>query len=201
MRHKEFNPLHVMREGNNKGWRPAPDPFRPNKAVCAHNYEAKHVFILADQVFYDVDATTGMLARSRAGQIPETFATQESDGYRPMFYRWLDKYVKKVEARVGAFLLTPAHITRTNELKQWAEKELILTMPDYWDDTVYEDLVSAIHRYLVDGVLYEYYTITLTSKDPVTVDKYQQLEDDYDDIKNYVCSTKPGSVAKIKKPF
>lgn len=198
---KDFNPLHVVHEGNNKGWAAAADPFSPYKTKAAHTFVRKHIYVLADQLFYDIDAVTGMLARIRSSELPDTFATAESDEYRPLFYRWLDKYVKKAEARMAAFILTPAHVTRTNELKEWEEKEIVLSMPDTWDDTVFEDLVNAVHRYISDGALYEYLSLTLTTKDAVTVERYSQMEEAYEDIKNYVCATKPHMVEKTLKPF
>lgn len=196
--------LHMEREGKFRGYAPSPDPFKPQRPKPMYGHITKHIFILASQLFFDIDAITGLISRARKnanGTQDETLATSETDTYRPMFYRWFDKYIKNAESRMQAFVLKPVKVAKMNELKEWDEREITLLMPDYWDDTCYEDLVNAIHQYVVNGALYEYLSLTLTSKDPVVTDKMLQMESAYEDIKNCVCSTKPGSVKKILKPF
>lgn len=60
-----------------------------------------------------------------------------------MFYRWFDKYIKKVEGILSAYVMKPEGKVRDNALKEWDEKEIWLKMPDYWDDTRYDSLVQA----------------------------------------------------------
>lgn len=193
-----------LHEGKFRGERLAENPFLPKKPKPMHGYKTKHIFILASQLLYDVDAVTGLISRARKSEngIQDTgIATSETDTYRPMFYRWFDKYIKNAEGRMQAFLLKPVGVARMNELKEWDEKEITLLMPDYWDDTCYDDLVNAIHTYVTSGAIYEYLKLTLTSKDPIVVDKYSEMDEAYEDIKRYVCSVKPGSVRKTLKPF
>ena len=74
-------------------------------------------------------------------------------------------------------------------------------MPEFWDDTVFDQLTNAVHDYVVNATLYEYFTISLTSKDPVTVDKRQLMIEALSDVKKYVNAAKPGFIHKIKSPL
>ena len=200
----EFNalhPTHILRE---KGWKPEPNPFLPRPPRPATYHVDKHIFIYANQLWYDIDATTNMLGRARRGNQTnqeEIIPTSENDQERPLFYRWFDKYLKKVEGTLSAYVMKPRGVVRDNALKEWEEKEIWLRMPDSWDAARYDGLVQAIHNYISTGALYEYFMLTLTSKDPLTVDKAQQLEDEELEIIDAANATKPGSLIRSPKPF
>lgn len=200
----EFNALHptyILRE---RGWKPEPNPFLPRPPRPATYFVDKHIFIYVNQLWYDIDATTNMLGRARRGNQTnqeETIPTSENDQERPLFYRWFDNYLKKVEGTLSAYVMKPRCVVRDNALKEWEEKEIWLRMPDSWDDARYEGLVQAIHSYISTGALYEYFKITLTSKDQLTVDKAQQLEDEELEIIDAANATKPGSLIRSPKPF
>ena len=98
-------------------------------------------------------------------------------------------------------MMKPRGVVRDNALKEWEEKELWLRMPDSWDDARYDGLVQAIHNYISTGALYEYFMLTLTSKDQLTVDKAQQLEDEKLEIIDAANATKPGSLIHSPEPF
>ena len=145
-----------------------------------------------------------MLGRARRGNQTnqeEIIPTSENDQERPLFYRWFDKYLKKVEGILSAYVMKPRGVVRDNALKEWEEKKIWLRMPDSWDATRYDGLVQAIHNYISTGALYEYFMLTLTSKDPLTVDKAQQLEDEELDIIDAANATKSGSLIRSPKPF
>ena len=74
-------------------------------------------------------------------------------------------------------------------------------MPDYWDATVYDALVQAIHKYLVDGALFEYLSNTLTSRDQRTIDRGKNLEDGEKVIKELSSRVLPGTIRKHLNPF
>lgn len=97
--------------------------------------------------------------------------------------------------------MKPQGVVRDNALKEWDEKEMWLRMPDYWDDARLDELVQAIHHYISTGALYEYFLLTLTSKDPLTVDKATQLEDDELEILDAANASKPGGMIHTLKPF
>lgn len=205
MKHRPvFNALHPTHIERERGWKPEPNPFLPKPPRLAHTFADKHIFIYANQLWYDIDATTSMLARSRRkANDPqgENIPTSENDQERPLFYRWFDKYLKKAEGILKAYLMKPSGVTRDNALNEWEERDIWLRMPDYWDDTRYDSLAKAIHDYVVTGSLLEYFMLTLSSKDPLTVDKSSQLTDAELDIISAANATKPSSVRKPLKPF
>lgn len=200
MNKDDFNALHPSLAHRSDGWQPT--NISGSKVRQAHSYVDKHIFILADQLFYDIDAVTGIVDKASRGVegAPST-ATSESDTYRPLFYRWFNQYIAKAEAVIKAFVSKPARMNNLNGLREWDEREILLSMPDYWDDTLYDALASAIHRYIVTGALYEYFALTLTSRDPRTIDKLQQLDDIHDDICAAAFAVKPGAIHRTLKPF
>lgn len=200
----DFNALHPTHFIREKGWKPEPNPFLPKSPRPAHVYFDKHIFIYSNQLWYDIDAATNMVGRARRGNQTnqeDTIPTSENMQERPLFYRWFDKYLKKVEGLLSAYIMKPKGMVRDNALKEWDEKEMWLRMPDYWDDARLDELTQAIHHYISTGALYEYFLLTLTSKDPLTVDKATQLEDDELEILDAANASKPGEMIHTLKPF
>lgn len=192
--------LHPSLSERTRGWKPVRE--LNTKARPTISYSEKHIFILADQLFYDIDAVTGLIDKATRGtESAPTTATSESDIYRPMFYRWFDQYIAKIESILKAFVAKPKRVANINGLREWDEREIALLMPDYWDDTAYDALVAAIHRYITTGALYEYFSLTLTSRDPRTADKSLQLDDIYDDICASAFAVKPGAIHRSLNPF
>lgn len=200
----EFNALHPEQFVKERGWEDTPNPYAPKRPIPAHTYSDKHIFIYANQLWYDIDATTNMVGRARRNNQTaqeDVVPTSENDEERPLFYRWFDKYFAKVETILTAYVMKPTGNVRDNAIKQWEEKELWLHMPDSWDETRYDALVQAIHDYISSGALYEYFSIMLTSKDPLTVDKYGQVEEAEQSIIDLANTVKPGSLPHMLKPF
>lgn len=200
----KFNALHPAYFHRERGWKPEPNPFLPRSPHPAHGYFDKRIFIYANQLWYDIDATTNMLGKARRGsetRQDETIPTSENDRDRPIFYRWFDKYLQKAETILSAYIVKPEGKIRNNALKEWDEKEIWLRMPDYWDDSRLDSLVKAIHDYISTGALLEYFKLTLTSKDPLTVDKATDLEDAELEITDCINATKPGGMVRQLKPF
>lgn len=200
--HSSFPALHPEIPIRNRGWHPEPNPFAPKPPRRAYGHTVKHIFIQSDQLFYDVDAVTGLIARnSRQSPNGEDIVTSDSDSYRPMFFRWFDKYIAGVESILSAFVLKPEGVARLNVLKEWNEREITLLMPDYWDATVYDSLVQSIHQYIVDGALYQYLSLSLSSRDARTIDRKESLADDETSIRALSCRVIPGSIHKHLSPF
>lgn len=200
----EFNNLHPTHFDRENGWHKSQNPFAPKKPIPAHTYLDKHIFVYADQIWYDIDATTSMLGKARRGNQTnqeETIPTSENDRERPMFYRWFDKYLHKTETILSAYVMKAEGKVRDNTLKEWEEKDIWLRMPDYWDDSRFDSLVKAIHDYISTGALLEYFKLTLTSKDPLTVDKATDLEDAELEIISCANATKAGGMTRMLKPF
>lgn len=200
----EFNNLHPTHFDREKGWNESQSPFAPKKPIPAHADLDKHVFVYADQIWYDIDATTSILGKARRGNQTnqeEIIPTSENDRERPMFYRWFDKYLNKAETILSAYVMKAEGKVRDNTLKEWEEKDIWLRMPDYWDDSRFDSLVKAIHDYISTGALLEYFKLTLTSKDPLTVDKATDLEDAELEITSCANATKAGGMTRMLKPF
>lgn len=198
----DFSELHPHMASRERGWNPIPNPLAPQPPRRAYGHSVKHIFLQADQLLYDVDAITGMIDRTvRIAQNDTEVATSESDTYRPILFRWFDKYIASIELCLSAFVLKPEGVTRLNDLKEWDEREISLLMPDYWDATVYDSLVQAIHQYVVDGALYEYMSLVLSSRDLRTIDRKQSLEEGLTSIRALSCRVIPGTVHKHLKPF
>lgn len=200
----EFNPLHPTHFIREQGWKPEPNPFAPRPPRPAHRFSDKHIFIYAAQLWYDIDAQTSILSRSRRSMKDENgeqIATSENTKERPLFYRWFDMYLRNVESTLQAYVMKPKGRARGNELKEWDEQDIWLRMPDYWDDTRYEALAQAIHNYLVAGAMYEYLKLTLTSKDPLTADKKDEVDNAELAIIDAANATKAGAMIHTLKPF
>ncbi len=196
----EFNAAHPTHADRERGWQPIP----PHEHIGqnAPRFSTRHIFIIAEQLFYDIDATTGLLARSlRNVQGTPDIATQEADTYRPMFFRWFDKYIRKAERIMSAYVVKPERHRRNNSLHEWDEQDITLSMPDYWDDTVLDTLSSSLHEYVVCGSLYEYMALTFSPADARAVAKQNELGEIETDIQDLINRTKPGSVHKPMSPF
>lgn len=196
----DFNGAHPTHADRNRGWEPIPP--RENRGGMRTNNTVRHIFILAEQLFYDIDATTGLVERSlRNTQGAPDIATQEADSYRPMFFRWFDKYIRKAEHVMSAYVLHPERQRRNNALREWQEQDITLFMPDYWDDTLLESLSASLHDYIVCGALYEYYAISFSPSDARAVVKQSELADIETDIQDLINRPKPGSIHRPFSPF
>lgn len=196
----DFNGAHPTHADRNRGWKPIPP--RENHGEMRTNNTVRHIFILAEQLFYDIDATTGLVERSlRNTQGAPDIATQEADSYRPMFFRWFDKYIRKAEHIMSAYVLHPERQRRNNALREWQEQDITLFMPDYWDDTLFESLSASLHDYIVCGALYEYLAISFSPSDARAVAKQSELADIETDIQDLINRPKPGSIHRPFSPF
>ena len=194
--------MHPFMASRERGWTPTANPLEPQPPRRAYGHSIKHIYLQADQLFYDVDAVTSLIDKATRKTQGETeVATSEADSHRPMFYRWFDQYIASVERILSAYVAKPEGVARMNGLKEWSEKEIMLVMPDYWDATVYDALVQAIHKYVVDGALFEYLSNTLTSRDQRTIDRKQNLEDGENVIKELISRVLPGTIRKHLNPF
>lgn len=199
---KDFSELHPFVAPRQRGWIPVANPLEPQPPRRAYGHSIKHIYIQADQLLFDVDSVTSLIDKATRKTQEETeVTTSEADSHRPMFYRWFDQYIASVERILSAYVAKPEGVARMNGLKEWQEKEIILVMPDYWDATVYDALVQAIHKYVVDGALFEYFSITLSSKDPRTVDRKQNQVDGETVIKELSSRVLPGTIRKHLNPF
>lgn len=164
---------------------------------------SRHIFIRRDQVMYDIDAQIQMMAASRRkddGTEDDRF-TSATTTFQQMFYRWIDQAVGVAKGVMSAFVLEKFKDSKMNSISQNEEVDIELLMPEWYDDTVFEQLVMSIHEYVVNATLRQYFVLTLTSKDPVAVDKMQIESDALQKVRKYVNASKPGRIRKKLKPF
>lgn len=197
-----------------KGFRPPqpPDnwpydghPTTPNDPEFGINNPKfeRHIFVRSDQVFFDIDSQLGMIAKARRtadGKEDESISDATTT-YRSMFVRWIDTYIGKAKTIMAAFILEKFNTTAMNSIKDRDEVDITLLVPEWYDDTTYQQLCDAVHNYVVNGTLREYFMLTLTSKDPVTVDKNTLMMDGESEIRKLVNFSKPGSIRKPMNPF
>lgn len=162
----------------------------------------RHVFIRKDQIFFDIDTQLAIVAKARKQNDTDddTLASGTSQ-YQTLFERWIDKHIGLAKSVMAAFVLEKFTTTKMNSISQQEEIDIELLMPEYYDDTVFQQLVNSIHDYIVNATLAEYFALTLTSKDPVTIDKNNLAQMAYIDIKRYVNAAKPGRIRKTLQPF
>lgn len=206
---------------NEKGYRPIdfhcggpkPDDNWPyhNHPTTPHDSEfgiknpkfERHIFIMRDQILYDVDAQIQMVTSARRSQDGAEDATlqQATERFKPMFNRWIDTHIGIAKVKISAFVLEKFKDTETNALKNTDEVDITLLMPEWYDDTTFHQLTSSVHNYIVSAVLCEYFALSLTQKDPVMIAKMEEREKCLAEIKTLVNASKPGRIRKIQKPF
>lgn len=186
-------------------WPYSHHPSSANDKVLGNRkprYE-KHIYIVRSQVYADIEAQLSIISetRKREDGTEDTTFTNAFQKYQRMFDRWIEKYVNLAKGRMAAFIMQKTQTRKADTVNTNDEIDIELSMPESYDDTSFQQLVQSVHDYIVNGALYEYLTITLTSKDPVTQDKFALTTQGYNDIKRYICSTKPGTVKKRLSPF
>lgn len=163
----------------------------------------RHIYIRRDQLIFDIDTQIQMVAESRKnpdGTVNDSLS-QATTKFSAMFYRWIDKHLGEIKTTMSAFVLERFRDTALNSIKDFEEVDITLLCPEWYDDTTFQQLCDAVHQYIVDATLFDFFSLTLTSKDPVTADKYTLMGTDKDEVKRLVNASKPGRIRKIQKPF
>ena len=165
----------------------------------------KHIYLLKDQILYDIDAETLIVTRARRDAATKVdnnvTATDEADRLRPLLHRWIDKYTDYVRTALAPYARNAKSVGSMNDIKMWKERDIELQMPEYWNESVYPMLVNAVHDYIVNGTLYDYFSLNLSINDPVTVSKREAMDDALLKIRQYANTVIPGSVRKPLQPF
>ena len=193
--------MDIMKEFyNGRGYEPIVfDTSEKSESVIV-----KHIYLLKDQILYDIDAQTLIVMRSRrdATKADNTnIGTDEADRLRPLLHRWIDKYTDFVRTALAPYAKNGQSVASMNDIKMWKERDIEIHMPDYWNESVYPMLVNAVHDYIVNGTLYDYFSLNLSINDPVTVAKREAMDDALLKIKQYANTVIAGSVRKPLQPF
>lgn len=203
--HGRYRPIGVRPPQPNDRWPYNGHPndgHDPQYGYKSPKYE-RHIFIRRDQVFFDIDSQISMMNASRRKEngIEDDTLTSATEAYQQQFFRWIDKHIGLAKATMSAFVLEKSRTTRMNSISQNEEVDIELLMPDFWNDTVFDQLCQAVHDYIVNATLYEYFSITLTVKDPVTISKKEQADEAMGNVQEYCNAAKPGMIKKTHSPF
>lgn len=152
---------------------------------------------------HDIESQIQMIAamRRKPDGTEDDVMTQATEKFSSMFYRWIDTHIGLAKAKMAAFVLEDFRTSGMNSIKDVDEVDITLLFPEWYDDTTFPQLVNAVHNYIANAVLFEYFTLSLTSKDPVTVDKNTLMADELAKIKTLSNASKPGRIRKVQKPF
>ncbi len=174
----------------------------PQYGIKGPKFE-RHIYIRNDDVFFDIDSQLAIIAKSRRkedGTEDDTFS-QATTSFRSMFVRWIGNYIGKAKTIMAAFVLEEFNNTAMNNIKDKEEECINLLVPAWYDDTTFNQLSDAVHNYVVNGALREYLVLSLTSKDPVTIDKNALMMENESEIRKLANFSKPGSIKKPMNPF
>ena len=176
--------------------------------VFGGKYPPKHpirkiLYIRKDQILGDIDASIELVAttHTREDGSPMPVFQNALERYKSLFDRWINKYFDKTKERVAAYLTVPIQKGSMNAKLDWKERELHLLFPFGWDETTFDAMSGAVHDYIVNSVLAEFFAMTITSKDPITVDKLELADDAYSNIKRYTMVRTPEATLKKLHPF
>ena len=184
-------------------------PHDPEYGIKNPKFE-RHIFISRDQIMFDLDAQISMMAKARRkddGTEDDAMANA-TQTYQQQFYRWIDKHIGIAKNKMQSFVLEKFHTTKMNSISQVEEVDIELLMPLWWDDTIFDQLVQAVHDYVVNATLYEFFSISLlvptrygVTADPATLVKQQAMQDNLAEIKKLANASKPGTIRKHLSPF
>ena len=173
--------------------------------MIPHKKEKKtrKIYIRRDQIMADVDAQIEIVSATHTkedGSVNPVFDNAMMR-YQGLFDRWLNKYLDNTKSRMAAYLLVPYQHGAMNADRDWEEVVLDLSFPWSWNDTTFPQLVSAIHVYIVNSILTEFFIMTITSKDPVTADKQSIADEAYAQIKHCCVTQIAGAARRPLNPF
>ena len=162
-----------------------------------------HIFLRYDQLLDDIQSQIDIVAdmRPETDGSPSRTLTTASTRYVGQFARWINKYLDLTKSRMAAYVKTIERQNTMNAQRPWDEAVIHLEFPPTWNATTFTNLADAVHQYIVNGVLYEFFALSITAKDPVTSEKFEQREEASREIKHCCVSQLPGASRKTLHPF
>lgn len=161
------------------------------------------LFIRLDQILADV-ATQIMIVsdfRTQENGNPLPVLNNAAEKYEVQLIRWVDKYLNNAKQRMAAYVVTEDRHAVMNAKRPWDEVHIHLAFPSSWRHTGFEALADAVHQYIVNSVLCEFFSLAFTSKDPLVIDKQTFADEANQNIKHYCVSQVPGASKKTLEPF
>lgn len=174
----------------------------PQYGVKSPKFE-RHIFIRRDQIFFDIDAQLSMIADARKKEdgTQDDTITNATTKYQQMFYRWIFSHIGDAETVMSAFVLEKFRETAMNYIWEKDEVDIALLVPEWYDDTTFQQLCDKVHEYVVSATMADFCKMRFTSKDPVTIDKVHDTEEARNEVRKLVNMSKPGTISKPFKPF
>lgn len=193
---------------HDRGWTPLPDGYSRIGAYYNHPRErrvqpVRTMFIYEKELMYDIEAQASMAAGARKTDTgnEDNAATDNTERYEAQFRRWIWKHVETVKEALIRDIVRRENTAAGDEQRDVTEEEIVLAMPDWWDGAAWQPLVMAVHDYIVNAVLSEYYKVIYTSKDPLTVDKTDEATLMLGKIRAYSAQHKAGTIRRYLNPM
>lgn len=174
------------------------------------------IFIRHDQLLDDINAQIDLVMESRMalgampinppgtsplGISPVPRIENASERYASQIERFINKYIDLSKSRMAAYIVTIERTAAMNAERPWEEAIFHFTFPPTWNHTTFTNLADAIHQYIVNSVLKEFFILVFTSKDPIVTDKISLADEAYSEMKHCCVSQIPGAARKTLKPF
>lgn len=150
----------------------------------------------------DVEFQLNIITRSRRNEDGTQDNNLENmDAVLPMLHRWFDKYFLLTKKKLAAVLAERHETASTDFTRDKEDNDIPIAMGDWWNEKALPMLTSAIHDYISNGIMYEYLLLYLTTKDPITQSKQEQILIDEEQIKDALASYHAGKLHKGMHPF
>lgn len=171
-------------------------------SCCSKTVETDyHIYLLRSQIFNDVEFSLNIVVRSRRELSNQNNGFEMTEKFMPMINRWIDKYVNLAKGKMGKSVVENEVKGVTDVARERDEIDIKIRMGAWWNEKVLNALCTAVHDYVMNGVLYEYLLLSLTSKDELTKSKEKQLELSLEEIKRLITAYKPDKLKKSYHPF
>lgn len=158
------------------------------------------IFLLRPELISDIETQLNIVTVARRKENIQDNNIERIEQIHYQFNRWIDKYVDLAKARMQASVKNPFRMAATNRPSE-DEITITLSMGEWWNERVLPELNSAIHDFVINGVLYEYLNLYFTPSDALTQSKKEDMELGYEIIKKHICAYKPQFIHKTLKPF
>lgn len=187
---------------------PKRKPNREPHDIYAGRYEKKPnkekvLFLRKDQILGDIDAQIEIVTATHTKDdgTPLPVFENAMEKHKHSLNGWINKYLDIAKQRMAAYIVVPEQKATFNAQRDWEEKEIHLSFPWYWDETTFDALSRAVADFIVNSVLFEFFSLTITSKDPITIDKQGFAEEASANIKHYCVASIPGTMKKKLHPY
>lgn len=159
------------------------------------------LYFLKSQLVADVMFQLRIITRGRRKDGEQDNGLELTDDLRYQFDRWIETYISRSKKPLVKYLVEDKVHGVTNVVKDTDEIVIRFKIGDWWNDNVLNLLLSKIHDYVVNGLMYEYLLLYFGSGDSVVQSKEKSMVLLLDEIKNLMLSYKAGSVKKSFHPF